>query len=365
MRWGTRSSAGSTGSPKSRATAKTYLEASSPRREQIKDHLRAEGLEGPAAAQVAAHRTRDAKEQLSPEEVIRKHRELAERYGNQASHVVAGARERTREMTRSPESAARQGVTYARDHLFERTAVASERSILTSALDRSMGEASFSEVQAEFQKRVRAGEFRAVAHGPKHEGRQYTTAETLRLEREILARLEQGNRRTEHDPSLVAGRTAEETSRRHPKLNRGQREAVERILQSREQIVGLDGVAGAGKTTTLAAVPCARVPRRKGTPSGASPRPPAPPRSSPRPGSRRQPFRRIWPEARGPTRGAPALCSRRELARLYPADARVREPASSQRPRPIGGRHPPARVGRGRTDLRPDAGRRHEDGRVG
>lgn len=72
---------GEYGQPEIAGYTKPYLEASSPRREQIKDHLRAEGLDGPAAAQVAAHRTRDSKEQLSAEEVVRQHRELADRYG--------------------------------------------------------------------------------------------------------------------------------------------------------------------------------------------------------------------------------------------------------------------------------------------
>jgi ATP-dependent exoDNAse (exonuclease V) alpha subunit len=38
------------------------------------------------------------------------------------------------------------------------------------------------------------------------------------------------------------------------KLNAGQRQAVDEVFLSREKIVGLDGVAGAGKTTTLAVV---------------------------------------------------------------------------------------------------------------
>jgi ATP-dependent exoDNAse (exonuclease V) alpha subunit len=44
------------------------------------------------------------------------------------------------------------------------------------------------------------------------------------------------------------------TEDRHPKLNAGQRQAVDEIFLSREKIIGLDGVAGAGKTTTLAVV---------------------------------------------------------------------------------------------------------------
>src|SRR5260370_40149667 len=44
------------------------------------------------------------------------------------------------------------------------------------------------------------------------------------------------------------------TEDRHPELNTSQRQAVEEILLSREKIVGLDGIAGAGKTTTLSVI---------------------------------------------------------------------------------------------------------------
>ena len=62
---------GQYGHPEIRGYTKEYLEASSPRREQVKDHMRASGLDSPAAAQIAAHRTRDSKQLLSPEEVLR------------------------------------------------------------------------------------------------------------------------------------------------------------------------------------------------------------------------------------------------------------------------------------------------------
>jgi len=253
---------GEYGQPEIKGYTKQYLEASSPRREQIKDHLRAEGLDGPAAAQVAAHRTRDSKELLSPDEVLRQHRELAERFGNQADRVMAEVQQRTQKFTverdQAPELAARQGVTYARDHLFERSAVESGRSIMTAALDRSMGEATVAQVRQEFDRRAQAGEFRTVDHGPKHEGRQYTTATMLKMEREILAHVEKGNRRGYDDSMLVEPRTRIETPSefqdRHPQLNAAQRQAVDEVFLSREKIIGLDGVAGAGKTTTLAVI---------------------------------------------------------------------------------------------------------------
>ncbi len=94
-----------------------YLEASSPRRQQVQDYKREQGIDGAAAGQIAAHRTRDKKELLSPEEVQRQHRELAGQFGYQADRVVAEALERTQkvqqEQTRSPAQTAQQAVTYA------------------------------------------------------------------------------------------------------------------------------------------------------------------------------------------------------------------------------------------------------------
>jgi len=88
---------GEYGQPEIRGYTKEYLEASSLRREQIQDYKREQGLDGSSAAQIAAHRTRDRKELLSPEEVLQRHRDLAAQYGHQADRVVAQAREQGQE----------------------------------------------------------------------------------------------------------------------------------------------------------------------------------------------------------------------------------------------------------------------------
>ncbi len=251
---------GKHGQPEIRGYTKEYLEASSPRREQIKDHLREQGIDGAAAAQIAAHHTRDHKELLSPEEVLRRHRELSAQYGHQADKIVAEAREHGQQQCQrhdySPEQAVQRAVTYARDHIFERSAVADRRDILEAALNRGMGQVTFAQVRQEFEHRVQAGEFRAVEHVVKHDGagQPYTTAAMLRMERETIALMQAGNRRGYDDPMMVPGRIRIETEQRHPELNAGQLQAVDKIFLSREKIVGLDGVAGAGKTTALAVV---------------------------------------------------------------------------------------------------------------
>jgi conjugative relaxase-like TrwC/TraI family protein len=243
---------GKHGQPEIKGYTKEYLEASSPRREQIKDHLREMGIDGAGAAQVAAHRTRDSKELLSPGEVLERHRELAAQYGHQADKVVAEARAHEQRHVYEPDRIAQQAVTYARDHLFERSAVLDRRDLLEAALNRGMGETTYAHVRQEFEQRAARGEFRTVDHAGA--GQQYTTAAMLRMEREIVARMQEGNQRGMSDPMLVSPQIRITTEDRHPELNASQRQVADHIFLSREKMVGLDGVAGAGKTTTLAVI---------------------------------------------------------------------------------------------------------------
>ena len=243
---------GKHGQPEIRGYTKEYLEVSSPRREQIKDHLREQGIDGAAAAQIAALHTRDHKQLLSPEEVLRRHRELAAQYGHQADRVVAQAREHGRHRMQDPEMQAQRAVTWARDHVFERSAVQDRRAILETALVRGMGETTYDQVRQEFERRIGAGEFREVSQTGT--GQQFTTAAMERMEREIVGRMQEGNRRDYSDPMLVSPDVRIATEDRHPELNASQRQAVDEIFLSREKVVGLDGIAGAGKTTTLSVI---------------------------------------------------------------------------------------------------------------
>jgi len=240
---------GKHGQPEIKGYTKEYLEASSPRREQIKDHLRQMGIDGAGAAQVAAHRTRDSKELLSPEQVLERHRNLAAQYGHQADRVAAEARAHEQRHVYEPDRIAQQAVTYARDHLFERSAVLDRRELLEAALNRGMGETTYAHIRQEFAQRAARGEFRTVGAG-----QQYTTAAMLRMEREIVQRMQEGNRRGVNDPTLVSPQVRIVTEDRHPELNTSQRQVVDDVFLSREKIVGLDGIAGAGKTTTLAVI---------------------------------------------------------------------------------------------------------------
>ena len=64
------------------------------------------------------------------------------------------------------------------------------RAILESALSRGMGETTNASIRQEFERRVRTGEFREVAHNGA--GPRFTTTGMIRMEREIIARMQEG-----------------------------------------------------------------------------------------------------------------------------------------------------------------------------
>src|SRR5229473_5685091 len=79
---------GKSGQPEIKGYSEEYLAASSPRRQQIEEHLAKENQRGADAAQIAAHKTRQPKLELSHEDVQQRHREIAAVFGNQPDRVV-------------------------------------------------------------------------------------------------------------------------------------------------------------------------------------------------------------------------------------------------------------------------------------
>jgi conjugative relaxase-like TrwC/TraI family protein len=245
---------GKSGQPEIKGYTQEYLDASSPRRQQIKQHLEEQGLRGAGAAQIAAHQTREEKlSLLSREEMRARHQELAAAYGKQPQQAVQEAHAaRAHQRSGERKVRAQEAVTYARDRNIEREAVVDERVLVRDALRRSMGESSFREVRQNIEHRIRSGEFIEVGRErPNGADRTLTTREMISYERDNIARMQTGQER--HD-ALVSEETRQELSGKFAHLSNSQRKAVEEILGSRDQVVGLEGVAGAGKTTSLSAI---------------------------------------------------------------------------------------------------------------
>src|SRR5579864_2399723 len=89
---------GRSGAPEIKGYTQEYLDASSPRSQQIREYLEKIGHNSKEAAEIAAHSTRDRKEILSPREVLAAHRRLAADFGNQPDAVVRAAREHAQQL---------------------------------------------------------------------------------------------------------------------------------------------------------------------------------------------------------------------------------------------------------------------------
>jgi conjugative relaxase-like TrwC/TraI family protein len=244
---------GAHGQPEIKGYSREYLEASSPRRQQIEEQLREQGRSGAGAAQIAAHQTRDEKQPLSHEEVRAQHQRMAAAHGDQPQQVLREAAERSGVELRREQSqlAAQQGMSYARERGMEREAVTDERSLMRDALKHTMGDARLPEIRAEFERRVESRELIEVPRREGLAGRAFTTREMQGYERELIGRMKLGQSTRE---VLADGNVRQQTMEQHPHLSVSQRNAVDTVLTSRDQMMALEGVAGAGKTTSLAAV---------------------------------------------------------------------------------------------------------------
>jgi conjugative relaxase-like TrwC/TraI family protein len=247
---------GKSGAPEIKGYSQEYLDASSPRRQQIEEALGRSGFSGPEAAQIAAHNTRDKKMILSPNDVLAAHRQIAAEFGNQADRVVAEAQGRSKEQTQERSEnerrqQVREAITFARDKGFEREAVTDERALYVDALRRGMGEMTYPEVRASFEARVASGEFKEVADDSHKAGRKFTTAETIKDEQEIVQKVRDGQNSA---PQIMPIQAAIPLTEARPHLNTAQRKVIEEVLTSRDRVQGLQGLAGSGKTSALESI---------------------------------------------------------------------------------------------------------------
>jgi conjugative relaxase-like TrwC/TraI family protein len=250
-----------TGAPEIKGFSKEYLQESSPRREEvrkeaqeIKERLEREGAivkEGAGLNQAAAHANRASKRY---DRAQMRHRalEMDARNGSQAALAVEQARKRVGlELSQDQiQKRAREAVTFARDNAMEREAVADIRKITADALRRNLGLTTYGAVMTELRQRVERGEFIEVMReqGP----RQATTRRMMEMEESNLQRV---LRKPTTTPQILMHQSPSTidalAENRQLRLNENQRTALEQILTCQDQIFGLQGGAGTGKTTVL------------------------------------------------------------------------------------------------------------------
>jgi ATP-dependent exoDNAse (exonuclease V) alpha subunit len=213
------------------------------------------GVESKAAAQIAAHATRDRKQMAGPEATLAAHQRLAADFGNQPQQVIAAAHERTQKPEhaekKSPAQLALEAVTFARDRLYEREAVVDERHLFRDALRRGMGEVSYPDMRHAFESRLSQGEFQTARQSLHASARQITTERMVAMEREIVQTMRAGQGQA---PPVLSHFAASQVAERQPHLNRAQQTSIEQVLTSPDRVQAIQGYAGVGKSTALSAI---------------------------------------------------------------------------------------------------------------
>src|SRR5829696_7263903 len=163
------------------------------------------------------------------------------KHGNQARRIVAQARARLplRVSQNEIEKRAQEAVTFARDNALKTEAVADMRKVWKDALRRNLGLTNPAAIAAELQRRQESGEFKPI--NPPQRQPQTTTARMLAMEKENIQTMLDGK---ESRPAMVEAERVKEVvtsiaESQQRTLNTKQRSAIEQILSSRDQIIGL------------------------------------------------------------------------------------------------------------------------------
>jgi len=147
---------------------------------------------------------------------------------------------------------AREAVIFARNKAVENEAVVDLRKVIGDALRRCLGLTRYDAVMTELQRQMETrGGFLKIRsqQGPP----AVTTDSMLAMEKQNIQTMINGK---ESRPAMVEAERIKElvtttAERQQRRLNAQQRSAIEAILSSRDQIIGLQGGAGTGKTTAL------------------------------------------------------------------------------------------------------------------
>jgi conjugative relaxase-like TrwC/TraI family protein len=251
-----------TGAPEIKGFSQEYLGESSPRREevereteQMKERLERDGktVSDNARLKQAAARNNRRSKNFDHGKMQELALEMDARHDSQARRLVAQARARfaLRLPQNERKTCSGKAVTFARDNAVKTEAVADMRTVCIDALRRNLGLTNYVAVSAELHRRQESGEFIKITRQERPP--ETTTERMLAMEKQNIQTVIDGK---ENRPAMVEAKRANEVvtaiaERQQRSLNSNQQSAIEQILSSGDQIIGLQGGAGTGKTTAL------------------------------------------------------------------------------------------------------------------
>jgi len=224
--------------------------AFSHRRQDIERELARLGVNGAGAAQIAAHRSRLAKDHRDEEALKVEWRQRADAYDIKVDGIAADALRRGSLWPQSDVPALRENVRVTVAHATERDAVPDRRELETFALQHTMGRSILEQVRGAVERHRDDGKLIAVAPSHRHPIGSFTTPEMAALEDDNVALMRESQ-------SKVSAISDAEKIRRWA-ARRGfapdQTAAAEVTLSTRDWLSAIDGRAGAAKTTTVGAI---------------------------------------------------------------------------------------------------------------
>lgn len=231
---------------------KDVLDAFSRRRKEIEAAMSERGLSGAKDAALATLMTREAKRALPREELHQYWQDRSQAHGFHPSLLIGASKQQAIEaLAVTPEKTAQIAsnvVTYACKHLAEREAVFSHDALFDVAKCYALGQVGYTDIRAAIDKAYTSGE---LLHAATLDGKLHaTTQEALDLERSNIELVQQGKDAI----TPIMPRATAECVVMSRSLTMGQMDAIKLILSTSDQIIGVQGFAGTGKTTMLATV---------------------------------------------------------------------------------------------------------------
>jgi conjugative relaxase-like TrwC/TraI family protein len=251
-----------TGAPEIAGFSAEYLAENSKRRDEVLQNearLKAEAQErgitvDDASLRGEAARMNRRSKKFDRTEMQIRHLAVEAEFGFQAQKAVKRALERGQVIQKENPELIKESVNYGIEHALERDAVVNQVEIEKHALWRGQGRVTYEQIKAEMSGRLEARELIQIDRG---QGPEMTSRHMVELERDNIRRMKAGQGQSWRiiHPESVDIRINEAAERNlgfH--LNKSQHQAVRSILTTPDQIAGLQGYAGVGKTTTLKAL---------------------------------------------------------------------------------------------------------------
>jgi len=224
--------------------------AFSHRRQDIEQELARLGVNGAGAAQLAAHRSRLAKDRRDEDALKVEWRQRADASDIKVDGIAANALKHGSLWRQSDAATLSENVRVTVAHATERDAVPDRREVETLALQHAMGRSVLEHVRGAVERYRDDGKLIAIGPSHRHPIGSFTTPE--------MAALESNNIAVMRESQGKASAIAEAEKVRRWTARRGlapdQSAAAEVTLSTRDWLSAIDGRAGAAKTTTVGAI---------------------------------------------------------------------------------------------------------------